>query len=402
MQLLPIDRVRPYAGNPRRNDAAVPKVAASIRAFGWRQPLVVDEDHVILAGHTRLAAARLLGLATVPVHVATGLTPAQRRAYRLADNRAGQDATWDDELLGQELAGLLADGVELGPTGFESDEIERLIAAAETGLADGADPDDTPPLPAEPVTRPGDLIQLGPHQVLCGDSTDPATLARLMGTDRAEVLWTDPPYGVAYVGKTKDALTIANDTGDIRAFLGRALAACDPVLAPGARYYVACPAGQRGTDFRLALSDAGWTLHQTLVWVKDALVLGHSDYHYRHEDLLYGWKPGPGRVGRGKHPGTKWYGDHAQDSVFEVPRPKASAEHPTMKPVALIQRCLRNSARRGDLILDPFGGSGSTLLAAESLGLVARLVELAPAYVDVIVTRWEQATGRRAIRPERP
>lgn len=214
------------------------------------------------------------------------------------------------------------------------------------------------------------------------------------------MLWTDPPYGVDYVGKTKDALTIQNDTGDIEGFLLAVFGACDAVLAPGARFYVACPAVQRGTQFRLAVNGAGWTLHQTLVWVKDSMVLGHSDYHYRHEDILYGWKPGPGRIGRGAHEGTRWYGDHSQTSVFEVPRPKRNAEHPTMKPVELVTRCLANSARRGDVILDTFGGSGTTLLAAEAQGLDARLMEVDPRYCDVIVARWEAHTGLKAERPD--
>jgi len=212
-------------------------------------------------------------------------------------------------------------------------------------------------------------------------------------------MWTDPPYGVDYEGKTKAALRIDNDgASGLEALLSEAFAAADAALAPGARLYIAHPAGALSLTFGSCFVAQGWRYSQTLVWVKDAFVLGRSDYHYRHEPILYGHKPGDGRIGRGA---AGWYGDNAQDSVLEVPRPRASREHPTMKPPELVERCLRNSTRRGERVLDPFAGSGSTLVASEAAGRSARLIELDPRYVDVVVARWEHLTGRRAER-ERP
>lgn len=398
VEWAPIASVIPYARNPRRNEAAVAKVAASLREYGWRQPIVVDDTLTVIAGHTRLAAARSLGMTTVPVHVARGLTKAQVRAYRIADNRTGQEAEWDNDLLALEFADLAGEGFDLSLTGFDPDELTALMAPA-SGILDGADLDDAPPLPAEPITKPGDLIILGRHRVLSGDSTKAEDVARLMVGSVAECLWTDPPYGVSYVGKTKDALTIENDGAEgLEALLGGAFAAADSALAPGGRVYCAAPAGPRNLAFRVAFVAAGWRLHQELVWVKSSMVLGHADYHYRHEPILYGYKPGEGRVGRGDHPGTRWYGDHSQTSVFEIDKPSRSKEHPTMKPVELVRRCLENSSKAGDVILDTFGGSGTTLLAAEVLGRTACLMELDPRYCDVIVMRWETATGEKAER----
>lgn len=396
--LIPIGAVKPYPGNPRKNEAAVAKVSASIREFGFRQPIVTDEEGVVIAGHTRLLAAQALGLEAVPVHVAKGLTPAQVKAYRLADNRVAQEAEWDMEALRVEIGELSALDFDLGLTGFDDGELSALLSPAQ-GLQPGVDPDDVPPVPVAPITKPGDLIILGRHRLHCGDSTSADDLGRLMIDDRAEVLWTDPPYGVGYIGKTKRALTIQNDTGDLGTFLASVFEATDRVLNPGARFYVASPAGSRATEIRVALASAGWALHQGLVWVKDAMVLGHSDYHYRHEDILYGYKPGEGRIGRGAHKGTRWYGDHSQVSVFEIARPKRSEQHPTMKPVELVSKCLANSAKPGDIVLDVFGGSGTTMIAAETLAMSARLIEIDPLYCDVIVSRWENATGQKAVRP---
>jgi site-specific DNA-methyltransferase (adenine-specific) len=210
------------------------------------------------------------------------------------------------------------------------------------------------------------------------------------------VLWTDPPYGVGYVGKTRDGLSLANDDpGGVEGLLGRSFAAIDGVLRPGAPLYVTHPAGPHAVTFGERFLGAGWRLHQTLVWVKDRMVLGHADYHYRHEPILYGYKPGPGRWGRG-HRG--WHGGNDQDSVMEVPRPAASREHPTAKPVELIARCLRNSSLPGQVVLDPFAGSGSTLIACQQLGRRARLVEIDPSYCGVIVDRWRAFTGDEAVR----
>lgn len=389
-----ITRPVPYARNARViPEPAIAKVAASITEFGFRNPIIVDAEGVIVAGHTRLLAAQRLGLTHVPVLVAGDLTPAQVKAYRLADNRTGQEASWDIELLAIEIEDLAGLDFDLSLTGFETDELAGFQAVAAGDVVE----DEAPEPPEDPVSKPGDLWLLGEHRVLCGDATIPADLLLLAGGGLAEVLWTDPPYGVNYIGKTKDALTIANDTGEgLEDFLATAFAAADAVLAPGARFYIAAPAGPRGTDFRLALRTVGWQLHQCLVWVKSSMVLGHSDYHYRHEDVLYGYKPGEGRVGRGKHAGSRWYGDHAQTTVFEVDKPSRNEAHPTMKPVALMAGMLQNSSQLGDVVLDPFLGSGSTLVAAEQTGRTCYGLEIDPRYVDVIVQRWENLTGRKA------
>lgn len=261
------------------------------------------------------------------------------------------------------------------------------------------DPDDVPPTPAKATTKPGDLWRLGEHRLQCGDATKAEDVARLMDGERAALLWTDPPYGVAYVGKTADALRISNDGPEgLTALLAATWAAVCPALAPGAPFYIAHPAGPRGLEFALTLKEAGWQVHQTLVWLKDSMVLGHSDYHYRHEPILYGWLPGPGRSGRGRHEGTRWFGGNAETSVFEVPRPKASPEHPTGKPVALVERQVANSSLPGEIVLEPFSGSGTTLIAAARLGRRCYAMELEPRYVDVAVRRWEAYTGGKAER----
>jgi DNA modification methylase len=261
---------------------------------------------------------------------------------------------------------------------------------------EAAGEDEPPPLPEEAETRPGDVYVLGDHRLVCGDARDPQTYARLLGEEHCEAMWTDPPYGVDYEGKTKERLRIASDgAAGLEALLSESFAAADTALSPGARLYVAHPAGELALTFGGCFVRQGWRLRQTLVWVKDAFVLGRSDYHYRHEPILYGHKPAEGRIGRGA---AGWFGDNAQDSVLEVPRPRQSAEHPTTKPPELVERCLRNSTRRGELVLDPFGGSGSTLVACEQAGRSARLLELDPRFCDVIVARWERLTGRGARR----
>lgn len=276
------------------------------------------------------------------------------------------------------------------------------------GLARGAglplirplrSPDDVPVAPS-PLTRPGDLWALGSHRLLCGDATAPQDLDRLMDGASAEVLWTDPPYGVDYVGKTPRALRISGDVPEgLNELLDRSFSNVSRVLAEGAAFYVCHPAGPLSLVFLQALRAQGWRLHQTLVWMKDTIVLGHADYHYRHEPIAYGHVPGGGRRGRGA---KGWYGGNAQSSVIEVPRPASSREHPTMKPVELIRCCLANSSKEGDRVLDPFSGSGSTLIACELLGRRGCGMELDPSYCDVIVRRWEEITGREATREAAP
>jgi len=284
------------------------------------------------------------------------------------------------------LAALLAEAV------VPDEHLETALwqVAGDVAFPGRTDPEAIPERPA-PRVRPGELWAMGPHRLLCADSTRPESLDRLMGADRAHVLWTDPPYGVGYTGKTPEALTISGDERQgLEALLQRALAAADAKLRPGARIYLCHPTGPGAWAFHRAFTDRGWRLHQSLVWVKDRMVLGHSDYHHRHEGILYGYKPGPGRWGRG---GRGWYGGNDQDSVLEVPRPAASREHPTAKPVELVRTCLANSSRPGDAVLDPFAGSGSVLIACQELGRRCFGVEIDPGYCDVILERWEAFTG---------
>ncbi len=295
---------------------------------------------------------------------------------------------------GEALADLLAS------IDTRSEELRRLFAdlaagadvRAELGLVE---PDEIPPRPKAPRSRTGDLYLLGDHRLLVGDARDPGAISRVMGRRTGSVLLTDPPYGVAYEGKTKAKLRISNDSEDaVPGLLAAAFTAVDPALRPGAAIYLFHPAG-RGVVAFLSALEARWSLRQILVWRKDSMVLGHSDYHYAHEPIAYGIKPGAGRWGRGA---AGWYGGNAETTVLDVPRPTASREHPTAKPVALLGRLVHNSSTLGDIVLDPFLGSGSTLIACEQHRRRCRAVEIDPAYVDVAVSRWETFTGRQAKR----
>lgn len=390
VEMRPVGSIKPYEQNPRVNDAGVDAVAASLKAYGWRQPVVVDEHDVIIVGHTRYKAALKLGMTEIPVHVAVGLTPEQARAYRIADNQTATLSQWDDGKLVEELLALQTAGFDLDLTGFSAEDLGRLLAGG--GVEPQADPDDVPEPPVEPETRPGDLWLLGQHRLLCGDATNADDLARLMGGATADLLLTDPPYGVGYVGRTKDELTFANDDladdDRYRSFLADALRAALPHVRPGGGFYL-WHADVRGLPVRLAARDAGLTVRQCLVWVKQSMVLGRQDYQWKHEPCLYGWRDGAAHT---------WLGDRAQTTVLEFDRPSRNGDHPTMKPVELMRRLVRNSCPPGGRVLDPFGGSGTTLVAAELEGRVAYLMELDPAYVDVAVRRWEQVTGKTAER----
>lgn len=383
--------LRPYENNPRLNDDAVVAVAASIRQFGFRQPIVIDAEGVIVIGHTRWRAAQHLGLAEVPVHVAEGLSTEQIRALRIADNKTGELAEWDLDKLGIELQAL-ADSdpeLDLSAFGFDPDELARLL---DPGVADGlTDPDDIPAVPeaGQTLTQPGDLWLLGEHRLLCGDSAEPEQVALLMDGGQADLLLTDPPYNVAYEGGTDAAMTIANDDMDdasYRHFLVATLGAAVAVLRPGGAFYC-WHADSEGLTVRGACANIGLTVRQCLVWVKSSLVLGRQDYQWKHEPCLYGWKDGAAHT---------WLSDRSQTTVLEFDKPTRNGEHPTMKPVPLFLYLVRNSCAPGGIVLDPFGGSGTTMIAAEQTGRRARLMELDPRYCDVIVRRWEQFTGKQA------
>ena len=356
----------------------------------WANPLWVDEEWVIFAGNQRYLAALEIGLTKLPVQQVLGLTEAQKKTWALlANNHAGE---WNQEALAQLLSELLGEGVDAVLTGFETREIDSILAT----LAPAKDPDEIPPVPPTPDSRPGQLYKLGDHALLCGDSTDPAQLARVVDGERVGALVTDFPWGVGYSGKTPEALTIANDhPAHLPEFLARAFAALNQLLGPRTPFYLFTPSARPGTAFRLALREIGWEHRQTLIWCKDVFVLGHADYHHRHESILYGFTPGPERAGRGAGRGGRWYGGNDQSSVLFFDRPKASRQHPTTKPVGLLAALIRNSSRHGELILDPFVGSGSTLLACEMLSRRCAAVELDPAYADVVRGRYREFVDGR-------
>lgn len=373
----PIDSLDPYPANPRRG--SIDAIKESLQSNGLYRPIVVNSrNRQILAGNHTWRAARELGWSTIAVSFVDVDDEAAARIV-LADNRTNDLAGYDEAA----LVDLLVELPELTGTGFDRDDLDRLLA--EIDPESPPEPELASP-PQEPKTKPGELIELGPHRLLCGDARDPDSYRQLLDGEHPQVLWTDPPYGVSYVGKTEEKLRIHNDGAEgLKELLADSFTAIDGALRPGAPIYIAHPAGAQSLAFTEAFLAQGWSLRQTLIWLKDSIVLGHSDYHYRHEQILYGYKPGQGRLGRG---GAGWFGDDAQASVIEAPKPRASREHPTMKPASLIEACLRNSSRAGALVLDPFAGSGSTLVACAGSERAARLIELDPGYCDVIKGRW--------------
>lgn len=377
----------PYAGNSRtHSDEQIGQIAASIREFGFLVPILANPNNSIVAGHGRLSAAFLLGLEEVPVIRATHLTKAQKRAYVIADNKLALNAGWDMELLGIEIAGLDDMGFDIELLGFSNDELKDLLNPGGDGLTD---PDAVPEPPETPVTVLGDLWTLGDHKLLCGDATSLEDVARVCGTDMVDIFVTDPPYNVDYTGKTKDALKLENDSMDdasFRQFLTDAYTAADSVMKAGAVFYV-WHADSEGYNFRGAAVDTGWQVRQCLIWNKQHMVMGRQDYHWKHEPCLYGWKGGAGHL---------WATDRKQVTVLEFDRPAASREHPTMKPVDLMEYQITNNTKGSDIVLDSFGGSGSTMIACEKSGRRARILELDPVYCDVSIKRWQEYTGKTA------
>jgi site-specific DNA-methyltransferase (adenine-specific) len=377
----------PYARNSRtHSDAQVGKIAASIREFGFLNPVIVDGQSGIIAGHGRVLAAQKLGLAQVPVIEAAHLTEAQKRAYIIADNRLALDAGWDSEMLKVELTDLQENGFNLELTGFNLDEIAAFLVDKTEGLTD---PDAVPDVPVDPVSRLGDVWVMGRHRLMCGDSTSIDHLERLCNGQLVDMWLTDPPYNVAYEGKTKDALTIKNDKMEdvgFRQFLRDAYVAADSVMKAGAVFYI-WHADSEGYNFRGAAHDAGWQVRQCLIWKKQTMVMGRQDYHWKHEPCLYGWKDGAAHL---------WATDRKQTTILEFDRPSRNGEHPTMKPVSLFEYQMLNNTKGSDIVLDSFAGSGTTAIACETHGRMARLMELDPKYCDVIITRWQDFTGQQA------
>jgi DNA modification methylase len=390
LELWPIDRLRPYERNPRTHSAdQVAQIAASMVEFGFTNPILVDEADGILAGHGRLMAARELGLGEVPVVRLGHLTAAQKRAYVIADNQLALRAGWNEELLAEELAWLRDETFDLDLLGFDAGELEQLLAPA-GGETDAAE-DEAPEPPVEPVSRPGDLWLMGGHRVLCGDATMLTDVERVLAGSLADMAWTDPPYNVDYGNSAKDKLRgkdrrILNDSlGDgFGAFLQDACT--NLVTVTKGAVYIAMSSSELHT-LQAAFTTAGGKWSTFIIWAKNTFTLGRADYQRQYEPILYGWPQGAEHY---------WCGARDQGDVWFFDKPVKNDLHPTMKPVALIERAIRNSSKRRDIVLDPFGGSGSTLIAAEKTGRQARLVELDPKYVDVIVKRWQDWTGGAA------
>ena len=387
IQEVAVEALIPYAKNSRtHSDAQVAQIAASIKEFGWTNPILVDGTKGIIAGHGRLMAARKLGLVKVPVIELKDMTESQKKAYVIADNQLAMNAGWDIELLKIEVADLNEDGFDLELLGFDNKMLDSLL---EPEVKEGlTDEDQVPEVPKEPKTKLGDVYILGEHRLMCGDSTSIESVEKL--TDGlVDILVTDPPYNVNYEGATKDKLKIMNDSMDdstFRQFLRDAFVAADAVMKQGAVYYI-WHADSEGYNFRGACRDAGWTVRQTLIWAKDSMVMGRQDYHWKHEPCLYGWKDGAAHL---------WASDRKQTTIIECKKPRVNDIHPTMKPVELMEYQILNNTKGQDVVLDLFGGSGSTLIACEKTGRKARLMELDPKYCDVIVKRWEDFTGKKA------
>lgn len=416
----------PYTRNARTHSAEqVDQIARSIQRFGWTSAVLVDAGtSEIIAGHGRVLAAARLGIEAIPTIEAVGWSPAEVRAYRIADNKLALNAGWDEELLALEIADLQEQGFDLDLIGFSDEELAALNPDVGGGLTD---PDAVPQPGPLPVSRAGDVWICGAHRVACGDSTTRVSVEAAMGGVYADACWTDPPYNVNYEGSAGKILNDAMDADSFVAFLLDAFAACFAVMKPGSACYVA-HADTEGLAFRAAFKSAGFKLSGCLIWRKNALVLGRSPYQWQHEPILFGWKPGAAHRWYGNRKqttiadldgtvfglnddgsvtvrvadqsivirGTDLVAEPVEPTVIECARPAASGDHPTMKPTALISRMLRNSTRAGDVVLDLFGGSGSTMIACEQLGRHARLIELDPRFVDVIVKRWEEFTGDAA------
>jgi DNA modification methylase len=397
IEMWPIGRPKPYENNPRLNDDAVDSVAASIKTFGWRQPIVVDENDTIIIGHTRLKGALKLGLAEVPVHVARDLTPDQVRAYRLADNKLAELAEWNMNLLPIELEQLQDADFDLSLLGFSEDELARILNPdGKPGLCES---DAVPDPPAEPITQPGDLWLLGEHRLLCGDSTNAADVLHLMNGQKAALVATDPPYLVDYTGerpndsgKDWSASYREIDITDADSFFRALFTNVLSVLAPHSAIYC-WHAHKRQALITRVWEDLNILDHQQIVWVKPTPVFGRVFWHFRHEPCMMGWV-------KGSQPTHD--GDQSMNSVWEIDWEGKSRivgnEHPTQKPVEIFARPMRKHTKVGDVCFEPFSGSGSQVIAAEQLSRRCYAMEISPVFVDVAVRRWEQFTGRKAER----
>ena len=386
----PLEKLVPYARNPRtHSEAQVAQIAASIAEFGFNNPILVDTTAGIIAGHGRLLAARKLQLQQVPVIVLDHLSETQKRAYILADNQLALNAGWNEEILRLELGALQDDDFNLSLIGFEDEELARLLAAQEA--AEGlTDEDAVPELPTTPVSVSADHWVLGNHKLLVGDATNEADVGRLMAGEAADLVFTDPPYNVDYEGYTEDRLKIKGDRmsdDEFKQFLEAAFRSCRTAVKAGASLYV-CHSSSWQREFQNALETTGFEVRCQIIWAKNTFAWGFGRYKFQHEPLSYCHVAGQKDA---------WYGDKSQSTLWEEKKPAANRTHPTAKPVELIERALLNSSKAGDLVVDLFGGSGSTLIACERRGRKARLMEIDPKYADCIVRRYQGYTGKPAV-----
>lgn len=356
-----------YKNNPRKNDKAVEAVANSINSFGFKVPVIIDKNNVLVCGHTRVKAAKKLGIEEIPVIIADDLNEDQIKAFRIADNKTAELADWDMDKLAEELK-----LIEMDMEQFGFDDLEKLLDR------DVLEDDFKEELLETAYSKKGDVFVFGKHRLMCGDSTKSEDVEKLMNGTKADMIFTDPPYNVDYEGST--GMKIQNDKQsdeDFYNFLLNAFKNMHESVKPGGAIYV-CHADSEGVNFRNAFKAAGFKLAECLIWVKNSLVLGRQDYQWRHEPILYGWKEGAGHY---------FINDRSQDTIWEYNKPKVNDLHPTMKPLELVGRAIKNSSKNGEIVLDLFGGSGSTMIAAEQINRAAYLMELDEKYTDVIVKR---------------
>jgi DNA modification methylase len=381
-----VDQLIAYAKNARTHSAAqIDQIAASIMEFGFTNPLLIGPDNIIIAGHARHRAASQLGLPEVTVIVVAHLSEAQRHALAIADNQLALNAGWDEELLRAELATLAAENVDLTLLGFDDGALARLLQ--QDAAQSLEDPDAAPAPPVMPITELGDRWLLGDHVVLCGDATSREAIDTLLAGNAADMVFTDPPFNCAYEGRTADKLRIENDDLGSKFYDFLRKACANLIEVCHGAIYICMSSAELHTLFQ-AFTDAGGHWSTFVIWAKHHFTLGRSDYQRQYEPMLYGWRQG------GKH---FWCGARNQGDVWFIPRPSANREHPTMKPVELVEQAVKNSSRPGDLVLDPFAGSGTTVIACVRQKRKARLLELDGRYVDVICRRWQQYTGQEAV-----
>lgn len=395
IQKIKIDKLIPATYNPRKNlkpsDAEYVKIKNSIEKFGFVSPLVINKDMTVIGGHQRLKVLKEMGIVEVEC-IIVDLDKTNEKALNIALNKIQGD--WDEEKLEALLQELKLEDFDTNLTGFDFDEVDEILKDVNGSKEDDFDVDSAYEEIEETITKPGDVWILGKHRLMCGDSAQKEDVMRLMNNQDADMLLTDPPYNVDYVGKTSEALKIKNDNmsdNQFYEFLKKVFENMYSVTKEGASIYV-FHADTEGLNFRKAFKDAGYKLAECLIWKKDCFVMGRQDYQWQHEPILYGWKEGAAH---------HFINDRTQSTILEFDRPRQSSLHPTMKPIDLVARLLKNSSKENDKILDLFGGSGSTIIAAEQLNRNCYTMELDPKYCDVIVKRWESLTNKEAILERR-